>query len=448
MVKYMLKKRYFLALMVIILSITFISFSAGNYTTKPPRNVNTSIVQPHDKVLIIAPHPDDETIGCAGVIRYCVENNISVKVVVLTDGYLSASPEERHDESVNAMNTLGLPPDDIIFLGYADGTLPKLLTKNWKYNNPYDINGTTTNRNYPYSYQQNASYSGESLYYNLMEIINKYQPTVVFYPDSEDEQIDHWASNAFIEYVLAKINYKGSKYTYIVHDAPDWPSPRTYAPEASLTPPVELTDINYKWVAFPLDEYQERLKEAALDNYTSQISPDSYIKSFIRQNELFATDQIVQSTVSNESLNFSNTTYPVNVIKEPRKYDRGKGSIRSREIVAAGFEMDKNNAWLSIRTRGNVSPDEFYELHLLFLNTQNFGRIDIQIHNGTAYYQNYSNDSYQGYNPEVKVVNDGMLIKLPSSALSNVDSFLMSADVISGDTLIDWTGWREINITS
>lgn len=443
----MLKKRYGLALVVIILSITFISFSLVNYPIKPPSNVNNSFVQQQDKVLIIAPHPDDETIGCAGVIRYCVENNIPVKIVVLTDGYLSASPIKRHNESVNAMKTLGVPQDNIIFLGYPDGTLPKLLTKNWDHNHPYNINGTTTNGNYPYSYQKNASYSGESLYYNLMEIINNFEPTVILYPDSEDEQIDHWASNAFMEYAMAKINYQGNKYTYIVHDAPHWPSPRTYKPEATLTPPVELTYINYKWVAFPLGEYQERLKEAALDDYHFHANSGSYIRSFIRKNEIFGINPVVQSTLSNESLNFStNTSYPENVIKEPRKYQKGKGSIRSREITAAGFNIDNDNAWLSIRTNNNILPNEWYEIHLLFLDTPHFQRIDMTIHNGTAYYQKYSNDSYQGDNQEVKIVDKGLIVKLPSSSFSNVDSFLISADVISGSTLIDWTGWREVEI--
>jgi len=443
----MLKKRFCLALLVIIISITFISFSAGNYPINSPTDVNTSIIQSHDKVLIIAPHPDDEAIGCAGVIRYCVENNISVKIVVLTDGYLSASPVKRHDESVNGMKMLGVPQDDIIFLGYPDGTLPMLLTKNWNHKSPYNINGTTTNGNYPYSYQQNASYSGESLFYNLMEIINNYEPTVILYPDSEDEQIDHWATNAFMEYAMAKINYKGNKYTYIVHDAPYWPSPRKYTPEAALTPPVELTYIDYKWVAFPLDEYQERLKEASIDSYESQISSDSYIRSFIRKNELFGISPVIKSTLSNESLNFSNnTSYLENVIKEPRKYQKGKGSIRSREITAAGFNIDNDNVWLSIRTKGNISLDEWYEIHLLFLNTLNSQRIDIQIHNGTAYYQKYSNDSVQSDSQAVKIVDNGIIIKLPSSSFRNVDSFLMSADVISGSTLIDWTGWREVEI--
>ena len=444
----MLKKRYCVALMVILLSITFISFSAGNYPIKPPSNANTSLIQSNDKVLIIAPHPDDEAIGCAGVISHCIEDNISVKIVVLTDGYLSASPTTRHDETVNAMKTLGVPQDDIIFLGYPDGSLPMLLTKNWDHNHPYSINGTTTNGNFPYSYQKNASYSGESLSYNLMEIMNKFEPTVIIYPDSEDEQIDHWAGNAFMEYAMAKINYQGRKYTYIVHDAPFWPSPRTYTPEATLTPPVELTYIDYKWVAFPLGEYQERLKEAAIDDYSSQISSDSYIRSFIRKNELFGINTIIQSKLSNESLDFtSNTSYPENVIKEPRKYEKGKGSIRSREITAVGFQMDKNNTWLSIRTKNNISLDEWYEIHLLFLNKKdNFQRIDIQIHNGIAYYQNYSNSSYQDNNPQVKLVENGMLIKLPSSSFNGVDSFLMSSDVISGSTLIDWTGWRDVEI--
>ena len=443
----MLKKRYILVLIIILMNIGFISFSAVDYPIKSVKNSNESLIHSQDRVLIIAPHPDDESIGCAGVIRYCVENNISVKIVILTDGCLSGSAVTRHDESVAAMELLGVKEEDIIFLGYRDGTLPSLLNKNWESNNPYNINGTINNNNYSFSYQKNGTYSGEDLYNNLAEIMNNFQPTIIFYPDSEDEQIDHWASNAFIEYVTAKTNYNGTKYTYIVHDPPNWPSPRNYNPEANLNPPHELTKIGYKWVSFPLNQYQERLKEASFALYPSQIDNDSYVRSFIRQNELFGIIPVIPTNFSYSTLNFSSDNVsPETVIQEPVKKDLGKGSIRTREISSVGFQMDNEDAGISIETKHNISMSTWYEIHILFLDSPDFKRIDLKIYNGTAYYQDFSPNSYQSNDFNVQVENNEIKISIPSSAFNDTNSILMSADIISGNTLIDWTGWRTIDI--
>lgn len=442
----MLKKRYILTLIIVILSIGFISLSTGNYPVKPVKHVNSSLIQDQDRVLVIAPHPDDEAIACAGVIRYCTENNIPVKIIVLTDGYLGASAEKRHEESINAMEKLGVEQKDILFLGYPDGVLPSLLTKNWDSDNPYILNGNTKNVDYSYAYEQNATYSGANLYDNLAEIITKYHPTIIFYPDSEDEQIDHWAGNAFIEYVMAKTDYQGREYTYIVHDPPHWPYPRTYTPEAYLLPPKELTYIDYKWVLFPLTHYQERLKEEAMSTYTSQVNTDSYVRSFIRKNEIFAIDPHINTSPSNETLDFHHP--PQTVIKEPKKFEKGKGSIRTREITAVGFQMDNNHAWMSIKTKGNISTDTFYEIHILYLDSPHIQRMDIKIHNGTAYYEKYDSKSFHDGNPELNISEDRLIIKLPRSAFDDGNLYLMSADIKSGNTLIDWTGWRKIQIIS
>lgn len=48
-----------------------------------------------DRVLIVAPHPDDETIDNTGIIRYCIEKNIPVHVVIVTNGGDSVSTGEK-----------------------------------------------------------------------------------------------------------------------------------------------------------------------------------------------------------------------------------------------------------------------------------------------------------------------------------------------------------------
>lgn len=67
------------------------------------------------RVLVLAPHPDDEVFGCAGAILRHVADGDPVRVAVVTDGAIQAPPENgtatteptRHTESRNAARLLG-----------------------------------------------------------------------------------------------------------------------------------------------------------------------------------------------------------------------------------------------------------------------------------------------------------------------------------------------------
>lgn len=84
-----------------------------------------------DNTVIIAPHPDDEVIGCAGLIQALVERNTPPHVIILTGGEgshrgccdISADEiiEARHQLTIKAAKTLGLPLSNIHCLEYPDG---------------------------------------------------------------------------------------------------------------------------------------------------------------------------------------------------------------------------------------------------------------------------------------------------------------------------------------
>ena len=84
-----------------------------------------------ENTVIIAPHPDDEVIGCAGLIQALVERNTPPHVIILTGGEGShrgccdTSAEEiieaRHQLTIKAAITLGLPLSNIHCLEYPDG---------------------------------------------------------------------------------------------------------------------------------------------------------------------------------------------------------------------------------------------------------------------------------------------------------------------------------------
>ena len=87
-------------------------------------------------VLILATHPDDETLGCGGLIARRVHEGRRVVVVVLTDGRallrrfgITTNPTEvevsamRKDETRRAVQILGARADDIRFLDFENERL-------------------------------------------------------------------------------------------------------------------------------------------------------------------------------------------------------------------------------------------------------------------------------------------------------------------------------------
>ncbi len=70
------------------------------------------------RVLVLAPHPDDEVFGCGGCARLHALQGARVDIVVLTDGAGAGSPQTRASESRAACAALGLGAPE--FWGYAD----------------------------------------------------------------------------------------------------------------------------------------------------------------------------------------------------------------------------------------------------------------------------------------------------------------------------------------
>ena len=84
-----------------------------------------------DHLLVVAPHPDDEVIGCGGLIAQTLARGGEVTVCVVSDGRAShpgsrAYPPEklvakRRSESRGALAHLGVESDRVHFLDLPDG---------------------------------------------------------------------------------------------------------------------------------------------------------------------------------------------------------------------------------------------------------------------------------------------------------------------------------------
>jgi LmbE family N-acetylglucosaminyl deacetylase len=90
--------------------------------------VQTSL-PPATRVLVLAPHPDDESLGCGGTIARYTRTGATVALVVVSDGGALDDPDQGTDDLVTersretraAAAALGLSQTD--FLGFPDGQL-------------------------------------------------------------------------------------------------------------------------------------------------------------------------------------------------------------------------------------------------------------------------------------------------------------------------------------
>ncbi|MFN3346298.1 MAG: PIG-L deacetylase family protein [Candidatus Bipolaricaulaceae bacterium] len=260
-----------------------------------------------ERVLVIAPHPDDDVLGVGGTLVARLEQGHQVLVVFLTAGdantaakkFFTWSPWSRAEdyralgyrrmkEAGQALRILGVPQDHILFLGYPDRGLQNLLTTHWEtvYRSPY------TKMDHPFyrnSFNPRARYTGRDLLQDLVTILSDFQPTVIYVTHPEDGHPDHRAAAQFLRLALAETHLAVEVRYYLIH-APRWPQPRRLDKRASLTAPDFLQE-RWEWREVPLSPQAAEKKLQALRAHSSQrLTNGQFLASFVRQNELYALD--------------------------------------------------------------------------------------------------------------------------------------------------------------
>jgi len=271
----------------------------------------TLTVNADTRLLVIAPHPDDEILGAGGLMRRVHDLGGSVHVVYLTDGdgYPDGVRREEHGkklssgdfrdygrrrqrEAQEALKTLGLDEHDATFLRFPDGGLCKLTHTYWSerrraYRSPY------TRRDRPPESDNivpNTEYRGEDLTQELAQLIAEFGPTLILVPRSEDQHPDHCAAWYFLADALGDVarvhpGLAPDVVNYIVH-YDSWP----FNDEgAALSPPPGLRGGASGWIDVTLTPEEVRAKRAALRRYRTQMhTMRSFLESFARTNEVFS----------------------------------------------------------------------------------------------------------------------------------------------------------------
>lgn len=299
----MAKKIFFSLLLVLLLTVQA-------YPGYMPEVIDLKGFKAKDRILILAPHPDDEAIGCAGIIQEALKIGAQVNVLYLTNGDHNQLAfivyekrltfrkgefihmgEVRRKEAVKAMRLLGLSEDNLTFLGYPDFGTFTIFSQYWQSQKPFrSLLTRVSSVPYKNNLSFGAPYSAESILADLKGVLLKYKPNKIFVSHPADTNGDHKAFYLFLQVALQdlKKNIPAPEvYPYLVHCV-GWPVPRHYHPKLDLRPPPQFSPAQIRWLEFRLSQEQLDKKHKAVLSYKSQTESSAfYLLSFVRKNELF-----------------------------------------------------------------------------------------------------------------------------------------------------------------
>ncbi|WP_372675300.1 PIG-L deacetylase family protein [Aquicoccus sp.] len=231
--------------------------------------------------LILAPHPDDETLGCGGLVLLKRKAGMPVHVAVVTDGAATGAADAargmsrddivslRARETVAACSLLGVAWDHIRFLGFPDGALAA---------------------------------HGAALEAEIAALVDELSPSEIFVCASGDGHRDHVALARAVHGLHAEGRLGGAtlwEYPVWFWDFGSW------RPERSSNKAGFIAGLHkagraarrLKAVTVDIGGFEQRKREA-LDCHRSQIGalgtepgwsglPPSFLEHFFRDRELF-----------------------------------------------------------------------------------------------------------------------------------------------------------------
>jgi LmbE family N-acetylglucosaminyl deacetylase len=261
-----------------------------------------------DRVLVLAPHPDDESIAAAGVIQRALAAGAQVKVVCYTNGdnnefafivyekRLTFLKGEflhmgvvRGKETMAAMNFLGIGEENVNYMGYPDFGTMDILTQYWDARRPYQSMLSRVQKvSYRNAMSVGSPFTGESILRDIKTILMAFKPTKIFVSHPSDTNRDHQSLYLFLHVALWDLDgsiVRPEVYPYLVHVI-GWPLPRGKHPGLALKPPKDLADIAWQELKLTADEQAN--KEKAISFHKSQIAYNPpYLYTFARTNELY-----------------------------------------------------------------------------------------------------------------------------------------------------------------
>ncbi len=421
----------------------------------------------YQRLLVLAPHCDDETLSSAGLILAAQRAGIQVRVVIATngDGFLFATMRDfrkiypshtdfirfgelRQQESLAALAALGVKSEQVTFLSYPDRGTPSLWNDHWAAANPWrsPYSGDTQSP-YAITYNPRSVYAGADYLADLTSILESYRPDLVVYPNSQDVHPDHWGLNVFTRLALTLIrrndpSYQPAELTYLVH-RPDYPEIRGLKPQESLTPPAILYALAPDWYRLDLTPADTALKGLAVQAYRSQLPLlRGLMESFVRANEVFAPVAYADLATAAQGDPYNPASWvgasgqPVVPVQlDPAADYATRSLLPAGDLTAVYAAQDmQGNLLVCAQVREETIPEIAYFLRLKALTD-----------NGIVAYQARTGKLSAGWYP---LHRSGVYACATVSLadLGNPWAIFVGATTVGGGRIEDETGWQMVYI--
>lgn len=207
--------------------------------------IDTTLLHQVNSCLVIAPHPDDESLGCGALIANLRDADIAVHVIFTTDGSMShpnskntssaARCKMREQEAISALDILGVKEHNVTFFRGKDSALPA---------------------------QGEKGFLG--FVAQMKDIIDQVQPELVLVPYEFDPHRDHRASWQITIAALEQYP-QAEMWQYLI-----WLY--TLGNEADVAP---ITNIPGGIQYLPVGKQRDK-KKIAIAQHKSQLSSDLF----------------------------------------------------------------------------------------------------------------------------------------------------------------------------
>jgi len=409
-----------------------------------------------DRVLVIAPHPDDETLGAGGLIRQAVEAGAEVKILYLTHGdhneiasiYYQKKPlvvkadflksgEIRKNEAVAAMAALGLHESDLVFFGYPDfGTLA-IWRKHWGSAKPFRSFLTRINKDlYKGDLSYGNPYRGENIVKDFETVVASFRPTQVFVTPPFDLNPDHRAAYLYLQVALLDLEdtVRPEKvYCYLIHTH-KWPETKKYLPDNPLEPPSHASlDEALDWIREPLTSQQVALKNKALLEYKSQAYSNAFLFSFVRSNELFF--EMPYEILKKESA------------QSPIAEHRPDIELKSREVI---YRRIGDELWADVRLSGPLDELGAFSMEIFSYKKGEPFLSMPKIHLSLFGNQLSAREGYRALTRSgilYQMKKKRIMIRVPMSLLKDPDILFVSTRTAKEEVSLDFGSWKVLKVS-
>ncbi|MFW0715559.1 PIG-L family deacetylase [Pedobacter sp. N23S346] len=231
-------------------------------------SVDEKFINQIKRCLVLAPHPDDESLGCGGLIRILVQKDCEVRVILITDGSMSHPhsvtyptarlADLRKTEMITALERLGLGAEKLSCYESADSAMPALGEDGF-----------------------------DPLSKRLKDDLASFLPQLILVPYELDPHRDHRATFQLLFAALKKV----PAYKPVIWEYPIWLYENAMESDLPQLEPGELKCLDiiehlmHKRAA--IDAHQSQTTRLIHDDPKGFILTENMISNFLTGNEYF-----------------------------------------------------------------------------------------------------------------------------------------------------------------